>query len=349
MICSSPERSAATATDTLTIGLLGDVMLGRKVAERLARDPPAEVWSPRVRDVCRACDALVLNLECCVSSRGARTSLIAGKPFFFRAPPTGIEALRAIGAGVAGIANNHTLDFGVDALADTLSHLQAAGIPPAGAGADIENARRGAVVQAGGGARLGVLAMSDHPAEFASAPGHPGIAHAELRRGLPDWITAELARLRQEADYVVAFPHWGPNMSPRPAGWQRKRAHELLAAGADAVAGHSAHVFHGVELHPRGPVLYDLGDALDDYAIDPALRNDLGVLALWRPGDGLELVGLHLDFCRTELAAGKDADWIAARLERACGEFGTRVRRLDDARFEIGATDVSPLPSPETR
>jgi poly-gamma-glutamate capsule biosynthesis protein CapA/YwtB (metallophosphatase superfamily) len=330
------------ADDGLTIGLLGDVMLGRKVAERLAGDPGAEVWSPQVREVCQACDALVLNLECCMSERGAPTSLIAGKPFFFRAPPTGLDALRAIGASVAGVANNHTLDFGADALADTVSHLRAGGVPPVGAGLDVEGARRGAVVQAGR-ARLGVLAMSDHPAEFASAPTRPGIAHADLRRGLPDWISAELARLRSEADYVLAFPHWGPNMSPAPARWQTDRAHELLAAGADVVAGHSAHVFHGIELTPRGPVLYDLGDALDDYAIDPELRNDLGVLALWRPAGRLELVGLHLDYCRTELATGGHADWIAERLELACGELGTSVRRLDEARFAVGSADVCPL------
>lgn len=133
-------------------------------------------------------------------------------------------------------------------------------------------------------------------------------------------------------------------MTRAPAGWQRERAHELLAAGADAVAGHSAHVFHGVELTPRGPALYDLGDALDDYAIDPKLRNDLGVLALWRPAGQLELVGLHLDFCRTELATGKDADWIAARLRLACGELGTSVRRLDEARFAIDPAEVCPPP-----
>jgi hypothetical protein len=330
------------ADDGLTIGLLGDVMLGRKVAERIACNPSAEVWSPQVREACQACDALVLNLECCVSARGVPTSLIAGKPFFFRAPPAGLEALRAIGASVAGVANNHTLDFGADALADTLSHLREAGVPPVGAGLDVKGAQRGAVVQAGP-ARLGVLAVSDHPAEYAAGPARSGIAHAELRRELPDWIGAELARLRSDADYVLAFPHWGPNMSPTPARWQTERAHELLAAGADAVAGHSAHVFHGIEITPRGPVLYDLGDALDDYAIDPGLRNDLGMLAMWRPAGRLELVGLHLDFCRTELAAGKDADWIAARLERACGELGSSVERLDEARFAIGA-DVCPPP-----
>jgi poly-gamma-glutamate capsule biosynthesis protein CapA/YwtB (metallophosphatase superfamily) len=338
----------AARADHLTIGLLGDVMLGRKVAERLARDPDAELWSPPLRDACRACDALVLNLECCVSARGAPTSVIADKPFFFRAPPTGVEALRSIGASLAGIANNHTLDFGPDALADTLSHLEAANVPPVGAGLDVERARRGAVVRAGP-ARLGVMAVSDHPAEFASGAARPGIAHADLSRGLPDWISTELARLRSEADYVLAFPHWGPNMRPRPFRWQRQRAEEMLADGADAVAGHSAHVFQGIDLNPRGPVMYDLGDALDDYAIDPALRNDLGVLALWRPAGGLELVGLHLDFCRTELAAGAHADWIAARLQRACGEFGTSVRRLEEARFAIeeatpAPADVCPRP-----
>jgi poly-gamma-glutamate capsule biosynthesis protein CapA/YwtB (metallophosphatase superfamily) len=318
-------------------------MLGRKVAERLARHPEAEVWSPRVRELCRACDAVVLNLECCVSARGAPTSLIPGKPFFFRVPPSGLEALRTIGTSVAGVANNHTLDFGADALADTLAHLRAVDVPAVGAGLDAGSARRGVVVRAGS-ARLGVLAVSDHPAEYAAGATRPGIAHADLRRMLPDWIGAELARLRSEADHVLAFPHWGPNMTTAPAGWQRERAHELLAAGADAVAGHSAHVFHGVELTRRGPLLYDLGDALDDYAIDPELRNDLGVLALWRPAGGLELIGLHLDFCRTELAAGGHADWIADRLRVACGELGTSVRRLDVARFAIGPAEACPSP-----
>jgi hypothetical protein len=83
-------------------------------------------------------------------------------------------------------------------------------------------------------------------------------------------------------------------------------------------------------------VLYDLGD----YAVDSTLRNDLGVLVLWRPGGRLEVVGLHLDFCRTDLAAGEHADWIAGRLQLACGELGAVVRRLDEARFAIDSSEV---------
>ena len=317
--------------------MLGDVMLGRSVGNALAWTAGADVWSPGVREVCADCDVLVVNLECCVSGRGSPTALIPGKRFYFRAPPSAVESLQAIGASVAGLANNHALDFGPDALADTLGHLRAAGILPVGAEMDIEGARRGVVVRAGG-SRLGVLALSDHPREYASGEAQAGIAYADLRRGLPEWVTTELRRLGAQAELVLVFPHWGPNMTSRPAPWQRERGRQLLAAGADAVAGHSAHVFHGVALTPAGPVLYDLGGALDDYAIDGELRNDLGVLARWRPHaePEVELIGLRLGFCRTELAVGADAKWIADRLERACGELSTSVERMDEARFALG-------------
>jgi poly-gamma-glutamate capsule biosynthesis protein CapA/YwtB (metallophosphatase superfamily) len=313
-------------------------MLGRSVAERLDAATAADVWAPELRELCTSSDAVVVNLECCISARGSPTRVVPHKPFFFRAPRAAVEALRAIGVDVAGLANNHALDFGPEALADTLSHLRDRGIAVAGAGADLPEARRGVVVRAGS-LRLGVLALSDHPVEFAAGSSRPGIAHAELRERLPDWVVDELRRLRAESDLVLAFPHWGPNMTDAPAGWQRTRARELLAAGADAVAGHSAHVFHGVDLSGAGPVLFDLGDALDDYAVDRRLRNDLGLLALWHPGglQELELVALRLDFCRTGLAADRDADWVARRLERSCGQLGSRVERLDEARFAVSA------------
>jgi poly-gamma-glutamate capsule biosynthesis protein CapA/YwtB (metallophosphatase superfamily) len=320
------------------IGLLGDVMLGRMVARRLAEEGPEGLWSDELLELCASCDVVVCNLECCVSERGRRTSRIPGKPFFFRAPPVALEVLAAAGVEAVSLANNHALDYGEEALADTLELLAAAGIAATGAGATADEARRGAVIAAGD-ARLGLLGVTDHPSEYAVGDGAPGVAFADLRAGLPDWIPAELGRLRAEADLVLAFPHWGPNMTAEPARWQRKRARDLVAAGADLVAGHSAHVFHGIGTAEGRPVLFDLGDALDDYRVDATLRNDLGVLALWRPGADpeLELVGLRLGFCETGLARGADADWIAARLERACDELGTRAERVEEQRVAVSA------------
>ncbi|HMC07548.1 MAG TPA: CapA family protein [Solirubrobacterales bacterium] len=320
-----------------SIALLGDVMLGRGVAERIARGRPEDVWSAEVRELLRSCDLVLLNLECCVSERGAATERIPGKPFFFRAPPAAVESLRAIGARAVGLANNHALDYESPALLDTLALLDAAGIARCGAGRDEPEARRPTIADAQG-KQVGMVAVSDHPREFAAAPGAPGTAHADLRRGVPDWLASEVERLRARCDRVVAFLHWGPNMTTEPAGWQLAAAEEMQRAGADLVAGHSAHVFHGVGWSERGPLLFDLGDALDDYAVDRALRNDLGVAAIWRPGEPeaeLELVGLELDFCHTRLAEGEAAEWIARRLALACAPLGTRVERAAEQRFRV--------------
>jgi len=324
---------------TLTIGLLGDVMLGRRVGQAVRTTPPEQLWARDVKDIAASCDLLLCNLECCVSGRGRRTDRIRNKPFFFRAPPQVIDVLKAIDVSAVGLANNHVLDFEEEGLIDTLGYLAEAGIPAFGAGRDAAEAQQGIVLRTGA-LRLGVFALTDHPRPYAAGKSSPGVAYMKREGATPEWLYAEVGRLRRECDQVIAFLHWGPNNTAGPAAWQRRVAAELQTAGVDLIAGHSAHVFHGIEWSSGGPVLYDLGGGLDDYrAIDPDLRNDLGLFALWRPHDAerqLELVGLHLDHCYTRLATGPDADWMFTRLQRSCAEFGVQISRVGDQMFRVG-------------
>ncbi|HVP03727.1 MAG TPA: CapA family protein [Solirubrobacteraceae bacterium] len=328
-----------------SIGLLGDVMLGRAVGTALASTPPAELWSAELRELTAGLELLVGNLECCISERGAPTRRIARKPFFFRGPPAAIDALAALGVGAVSLANNHALDYEEDALADTLALLDRAGIAHAGAGRGRDAARHGCAVAAGD-LRVGLVAVADHPREYGAVDGRWGTAYAALSGGVPAWLRGEVARLRASCDVVIVLSHWGPNMASAPAPWQQAAGAHLQRAGADLIAGHSAHVFHGAAWTARGPILYDLGGAIDDYRVDPVLRNDLGLLAIWRPraapADQVELVGLRLEFAFTGLAHDEDADWIAARLGSACAALGTGVRRVDEQRFVLLPTREDP-------
>jgi len=299
-------------------------MLGRKVAERIASDGPDGLVADEVVALTRAADLFVLNLECCISERGTPWP-DPRKPFFFRAPPAATEVLNRLGVDCVTLANNHALDFGAEALLDTFEHLESAGIAWVGAGGNLDEARKPAVLEADG-FRLAVLGSSDHPREFAAKPNAPGIAYADLRRGT-DWLPGAIAAL--DADAVLVTPHWGPNMTPAPLPHVLRAAAALRAAEATLIAGHSAHVFHGVE----PGVLYDIGDFLDDYAVDSRLRNDLGLLFLVTlDGNGpaqLEAVPLALDYCYTRLAEGDDADWIRRRFREACAALGTEVAEED--------------------
>jgi poly-gamma-glutamate capsule biosynthesis protein CapA/YwtB (metallophosphatase superfamily) len=312
----------------MRLALAGDTMLGRMVGEKLAKRPSEPLVSPAVSAVCREADLFVLNLECCISDRGEPWP-DPRKPFFFRAPPRAVETLVDLGVGCVTLANNHALDFGAEALLDTVSFLEAAGIRHVGAGRD-EIASRAPVVLELGGLRLGVVGVSDHPADFAATPGRPGIAFADLRSGVPTWLSDLVGDLAAEVDVLLVTPHWGPNMTAKPTSDVRRAAATLLEAGAGLIAGHSAHVFHGVD----GPVLFDLGDFLDDYAVDRVLRNDLGLLWFVEVDvDGpvrLEALPLKLGYRYTDLAEGDDARWIRGRFRERCAAMGTDVEDAAD-------------------
>jgi poly-gamma-glutamate synthesis protein (capsule biosynthesis protein) len=305
----------------ITLGLAGDTMLGRGVANHLADHPPASLFSPEVVEAAHEADLFVLNLECCISERGTPWPDPA-KPFFFRAPPAAVEALSLLGVRCVTLANNHALDFGADALVDTIEHVGSAGIEVIGAGADVAGARRPAVLEANG-FRLGVIGLTDHPAEYAASADRPGVAFANLRSGLPSWVAQAIGSV--QADAVLLTPHWGPNMASTPVRHVRATAEAMLGAGATLIAGHSAHVYQGV----GGRILFDLGDFVDDYAVDPVLRNDLGLLWLITLDEAgplrLEAVPLALDYCHTRLADDGERAWISRRFSEACAEFGTTV------------------------
>src|SRR5437870_11900245 len=115
-------------------------------------------------------------------------------------------------------------------------------------------------------------------------------------------------------------------MTTEPSRSIRRMADWLLGAGATLVAGHSAHVFHGVA--PR--VLFDLGDFLDDYRVDPELRNDLGLLFLVDLASGsLEAIPLKLEFAHTRFAEPEDGAWIRRRFTDASAAFGPAVTQQD--------------------
>jgi poly-gamma-glutamate capsule biosynthesis protein CapA/YwtB (metallophosphatase superfamily) len=316
----------------VTLALGGDTMLGRGVGDRITATGPYGLLSAEVRDIFNEADLALLNLECCISQRGHPWQA-PGKPFHFRAPPEAVGVLTELGVDCVTLANNHALDFGYEALEDTLRHLADAGISTVGAGRDRDEARAPAVFEANG-TTVAVIGMTDHPEDFAATDDAPGVAYARLDEGVPGWLTTLIRELAGTYDVVVVTPHWGPNMTTEPLPYVRRAAKSLLAAGATLIAGHSAHVFHGVE----GPILYDLGDLIDDYARDQTLRNDLGVVfhaTIDNSTVTVEATPLRLEYCHTTTAEGTDRSWITTRLRTA----STRLRTgIHAGHHEAGST-----------
>lgn len=329
------ESPDSLPDQTLRVIFGGDVMLGRLVGDAIRRFGPQYPLGP-VAPLMRGADLTIVNLECAITSTNQQWSGVP-KAFYFGAPPEAVQALVDAGIDLVSLANNHILDFDVAGLRDTLRHLRHCGIAHAGAGNDLGEALAPAVVTRRG-IRFGMAAFCDHQADFAAGRDSPGMAWLDLDDDTAALtsMSRALASLRAAGvDWPILSLHWGPNMVVRPSGAFRRLAHAAIDMGWKILFGHSAHVFHGIEIYKGCPILYAAGDLVDDYHVDPDFRNDHQLLIELRLSRGrLHQIALHpvfIDGCQARLAAGQSFDRIIGTMTTLCNELGTAMRQESGA------------------
>jgi poly-gamma-glutamate capsule biosynthesis protein CapA/YwtB (metallophosphatase superfamily) len=248
--------------------------------------------------------------------------------------------LRTARIDACSLANNHTLDFEEQGLLDTLEHLDAAGIRHAGAGRNQEEAADPAIltVPANHTRRAALLAFTDNEPSFAAGTDRPGTNYlpVSLKPDVLRRVERAVSAVRgMGVDTVIFSNHWGPNMVQRPKKIFRRFAHAVIDRGVDIYYGHSAHVFQGVEIYRGKPIIYDTGDFIDDYAVNPELRNDWSFLFQVSVVEGrferLDLTPVKLSYARVDLATGGERETILNRMEGLSAEMGTVFTRREGA------------------
>jgi poly-gamma-glutamate capsule biosynthesis protein CapA/YwtB (metallophosphatase superfamily) len=310
----------------LRVIALGDLMLGRRVGAALRHRGPRALLGDTL-GLLEDADLRLANLEAPISTAGQPQALRSA-PVHFRAEPRAMEVLELLRLDGCTLANNHILDYGEQALLETLAHLDQRGIAWAGAGRNLAEARAPALLPH----RLALLAFTDQ---------EPGYSATALRAGTNfqpvsvvdpkplNVIRGAIASARARgSQWVIVTNHWGPNMVIRPQPGFREFAHAVIDAGADAYFGHSAHVFQGVESYRGKWILYDVGDFLADYAIHARLRNDwsfISRLTLDVPRAKLELFPVQLCGASVALAHGEDRERMIERQLALSAELGTHL------------------------
>lgn len=290
----------------------GDVMLARTIGAAIQRDGPGIFEG--VTAPLGLADLLFVNLECSVSDTGHAVE----KSYTFRAPPRAIEALTAAGVDAVGLANNHSLDYGPDALFDTIDRLTDAGIQSAGAGGDEAAAHAPTMFSSAGAPSVAMLSFVDAALEspewpsldWAARPDRAGLAYAT-----PESIARDVAAARATADVVVVMLHAGLEYDPTPNASQQTLASAAIEAGAALVVGHHPHVLQRAERIGSSLIAYSLGNLVFDNMFGEA--NDSAILDVTLSADGVQEVRWHPIVLVTGLprpAHGPDAARILARL-----------------------------------
>ena len=236
---------------------VGDVMLDKLTFRRL-REYSTAYPMEHIKHITSSGDLNFANLESPISDRGTPAS----KRYVFRARPQAVEVLLDGGFNLVSLANNHILDYGVEAMADTISILDSHGIAHAGAGMDLDSARRGYISEVNG-VKVAVLAytraapMRYYPA-WQAEENKPGTMFYYRK----DLIMEDLERVRQQVDVVIVSVHWGNEYTHSVNQEQVDLGRFLVDNGADLVLGHHSHAPQGIEFYQGKPIVYSLGNFL---------------------------------------------------------------------------------------
>ena len=232
----------------------GDVNLNQPILSNYDASGVNGILSSDLQSILKSADILMINNEFSFSTRG---EAMAGKEYTFRVPPTYVSILTDMGVDVAGVANNHALDYGKDAYSDTLSTLHNAGIPTVGGGNSYNEAAAPAVFKKNG-ETFAILAASRviPSGSWNIDNSTPGM----LTTYDPNELIKEIKKAKASYDHVLVEVHWGVEYHDHPEDYQVDFAHKYIDAGADAVIGMHPHVLQGIEFYNGKPIFYSLGN-----------------------------------------------------------------------------------------
>lgn len=244
---------------------------------------PSEQFAELIADTLRSADVVVGQSERTYSSKGTKPDWRIGPGgTHSRLHPRQAGIFDAASVNVVSMASNHAMDWGAEALLDTVEMFEAKGKQVIGAGGDEQRARKPAIVEKDG-KRVGILAYCSVLRDGQAASGErPGIAPLRARTawiqddyqpGSPPLIKttafaediaamqADVAQLKQSVDCVVLTIHWGMRLVPKTVcDYQVEIAHAAIDAGADVIIGHHPHSIKAVEVYRGKPCFYSVGN-----------------------------------------------------------------------------------------
>lgn len=303
----------------IKIGLAGDVMIGRLVNQHLNHVSPQYIWGNTL-PLLKSSDLNLINLEVALTT----SDKIIPKVFNFKADPFKVQSLKDASIDVVNLANNHILDFSEEGLLETLTTLENAHIQYVGAGRNLQEASKPLIIEKGG-LKIGIIGCTDNEPTWKAQKQQPGTHYLDI--GDIEAIESTIINLKSQVNFLILTIHWGPNMKIRPSRSFINFAHHLIERGVDLIHGHSAHIFQGIEHYLGKMILYDTGDFIDDYSVDPILRNDRSFFFLVEINQNgfqsLKAIPTLISNFQVNFSEGDEAKETLDRMQTLSNEFHT--------------------------
>lgn len=334
------EPSIKPSTESLRIVAVGDILLGRGVQSRLKKANKDYIYPfLETADILKKGDVVFANLEEPITSRThSLTDIKQGGKYVLKNEVDSIKGLEYAGFNLFSLANNHILDYYEEGLYDTQELLKAYKMAFSGAGKNIEEAKKPAIIEKKG-FKIGLLSYTDMaevtykgnpPLMFIAGENKAGVAKRPIK--FDDSLKSEIEKLRKEVDILMVSLHWGYEESFEIWDSQVEFAHNLIDNGVDVILGHHAHQFQGIEIYKGKPVFYSLGNFIFDQN-DPENQEAFIMNMEFKDNVLVSLEGIPvrtIDKIQVVPQKGENAKNILEREISLCKQLNTKCEIKED-------------------
>ncbi|MED1954065.1 CapA family protein [Brevibacillus centrosporus] len=255
--------------EAITVAFAGDIMLDKSVGVQIGRNG---VDYPFLKTAAflKQADLTIGNLETSVSTRGQAQQ----KEYTYRSKPQTLQGLVNAGFDVVNLANNHSLDYGMDALFDTMEHLKKYQLGYVGGGKN-EAEAFAPYIRTIKGKRVAVIGLSHvlPNRQWFAGKNKPGLAHAYSYEPMLSYVKKAVA----QSDITIVVMHWNLEYKDYPEPYAREVARKLIDSGVDAVLGSHSHSVMGVEYYKNVPIYYSVGNFVFTTSYNPKGREAMMV------------------------------------------------------------------------
>lgn len=248
----NPPLNPRQNRSTINLIFAGDTCLdvgARRNISKYGVDYPFQ----QVKDEVKNADFSFLNLETSVTEKTTPYP----KEYNYKSTFESLQGITNAGFDLVGLANNHSMDYGVDGLLDTFDNLKKANIPYIGAGRNATEAYQ-AHTEIIKGKTIKFLSFSN---VLPDINWFVGVTKTGLANGYDiNLIVKTIQKEKESADHIFVYMHWGVERAERPLDKNRNWARQMIDAGASGVIGSHPHVLQGFEVYKGKPIAYSIGN-----------------------------------------------------------------------------------------
>ena len=254
-------------------------------------------------------DIFMINNEFPYTDRGTP---LEDKTYTFRANPDSVNYLADMGVDIVSVANNHVYDYGEVSLLDTLMTLEDAGMPYVGAGRNLEEALKPVYFVVNDMKIAYISATQIEQGDFPDTVGAKANTPGVFRCWNEEYIYDVIREAKQQSDFVIAYIHWGTELSEELHWAQPDQTAKLAEAGVDLIVGDHPHCLQEIAYIGDMPVVYSMGNFWFN-----SKTQDTGLLKVVLDENGLksiQFVPAIQSGCKTKAATGGEKERILTYL-----------------------------------